>query len=235
MAGELGSISTALAGHGSRLTALEGRVSPDDLAAMFCPAFQVSGSLITCWPAPGTTVMLELAQEGTAFRTSGRALWSGRDLVGGDNYYYITGSDSGDVAVPAGSWVFSWSFQGVGKADSYSVYYRIGTGTAQRKNTYGPEGSLTLNVTSPTVVSIWLVKTAAGWAGLGYPSVTAMLADASMQEAGFMTHTACVQAASSFISHGVHEPVLVWTEDGSSLTARGLEDLPHALAGSEAS
>ena len=228
----VGAADTALAAHGGRLTALEARTAADTLAELFCPAFSGSGSLVTCYPVPGSTVMLTLDGEDTAFHTSTRALWSCSGFAGGETYYYLTGGNGGgDVAIPAGTWTFSWSFTGLAATDSYSVYCRVGAGSsARRVNTYGPTGSVTVTASSPTTVSVWLYKTAAGWATLGYPTVTAMLADGTMAELGSLTHSAGVQAAASFISPQSHEAVLVWTEDGSSLTAAGREDLPHALA-----
>lgn len=222
----------ALALHGGRLTALEGLVSADSLAALFCPAFSLSGSVVSCHPSPGTTVMLGLAGQDTAFRTAAGSLWSVENFAEGATNYYVTGSNSGgDVSIPAGEWTFSWHLEGTPDTDSYNVFYRLGEGGSSVRSTVtGPDGSVTIRTDSPTTFSLWLYNSGSGWASTGYPPLKAMLSDHRLQDGGFVARGSCVQAGNSFISPGDHRTVWVWTEDGSSLTAVGYEDIPYALA-----
>ena len=219
-----------LALHATRLTALEGRVSADSLAQLFCPAFSITGPSAACYPAPGTTVMVAVS-EGVTFSASAGALWSVEDFTDGATSYYVTGSGSGtDIQLPPGTWVFSWHLEGTPDSDGYYAFYRLGTdGASQRVSCTGPDGSITVTADAMTGLSVWLYNSGSGWASTGYPVLKAMLADTTLQDTGFRAPGTVTRAANSFISPDSHAPVYVWTEDGSTLTASGYLDLPHAL------
>lgn len=200
------------------------------MAALFCPVFSLGGQVVTCYPAPGTTVHVDTDGADTVWHATGRVLWRCTDFVGSDSNYYVTGGSGGeDILLPPGTWIISWQAEGVPADDVYGVMYRLQGKETVRMNRRGPGGSMAITLQEASRMSLWFYNSGGGWTQAGRPPMTVMIADAAMSSIGLPPVPVIYQAADSFIAPAAHDPVLVWTEDGSEVTVRGYESLPHYL------